>query len=92
MNNTEENYARPRQKQETEKHHEGQHTALTNASENDMQTKRLTRSLNKRNTDRKQMSNKHFQDKDDPEPRVTDDASQIKAKDLKKRKIKRIFL
>jgi hypothetical protein len=59
VNDTKENYARPRQKQETEKRREGRHTTIKDASENDTQTKAHTL-LEQRNADRKQTSTKAF--------------------------------
>ncbi len=44
-----------------------------------------------RNADREKNVNKRFQVNNEPEHKVTDDASQIKAKDLKKGKLKHLF-
>jgi hypothetical protein len=44
-----------------------------------------------RNADREKNVNQHFQNNDEPENRVTDNANRIKAEDLKKRKIQASF-
>jgi hypothetical protein len=53
-----------------------------------MTRKEHTRFQNNKNADRERTSNKRFQKNGKPEHDITDDASQIKAEDLKKRKTK----
>ena len=92
VNDTEENNARPRQKyKEAENVTKDDIRLSSTQAKNNKQTKSSHASQTTKRRQKTKNVNKRFQDKDDPEPRVTDNANQIKTVDLKKKKVQASF-